>query len=192
MRLIMLSILLILKGLIPSYVYGLIFMSSRLAVVLAADGLNGWALLIICRPIPRWHLMRHSQGLLLRCLIGVVHVVLVLSLLHLLGLVVLIGSQKTLTISSSTFDSGKARCHHVAVLLVPLGCYSGIHALVHAMDLVLALCTAFLGNTAVGVALRAQWLPVACNILTMVTDRGILRVAMMASTFEIGIAVHLL
>ena len=121
-----------------------------------------------------------------------VHVVLMLTLLHLLRLVLLIGLQETLAISSPSFDSREALRQHMATLLVALGSHSGVHALIHPVDLVLGLRTAFLGNTAISVTGRAQMLPVTAEVVTRVANGRILRLAVVAGTFGIRVAIHLL
>ena len=121
-----------------------------------------------------------------------VHVVLMLTLLHLLRLVLLFGSQETLAISSPSFDSREALRQHVATRLVALGSHSGVHALIHPVDLVLGLRTAFLGNTAISVTGWAQMLPVTAEVVTRMAHGRILRLTVVAAAFGIRVAIHLL
>ena len=53
----------------------------------------------------------------------------------------------------------------MAARLVALGPDSGVHALVHPVDLVLGLGATLLGDAAIAVACRAQMLCMACQVV---------------------------
>lgn len=115
-----------------------------------------------------------------------------LALLLLLHLVLLLRSQHALAVASASFDSREAGSQGVTAGLVALATNSSVHTLIHAMDLVLGLRAALLGDATIAVARRAQVLRMAGQVVT--ARRAVLVLALVpecTSRFGIGV-VHLL
>lgn len=150
------GVLLVVQAVAPGDVDGLILLPRALGVV-AGHRMHVGALLVVCGPCASLRLVLLAQRLLLRWLVGMVHIVLML----LVGLRVLVCCQETLAVTSRSLDSSIARIKDVAARLVALATYSGVHALIHPVELVLGLGSGFLRDAAIGVTRRAHVLSVA-------------------------------